>query len=223
MNREINTIGSKAEGGRATESSLPSRPSSSGYASRCRMSSRAAPAATAVRRLRPLGHRQDDGGRAAGRSDARPGDVAVLHVAARRAPASVDGVDYNFISRDDVPGDGPARRFSSGPMSSATSTAPAGAKREPRWRPGPTLSLSSTCRAPGRYAPAGHGSVRHLRAAPVVCGRSSGGCAAAARTRKRRFGGASRPRGAKSRQSSSTTTWSSTTSSTAASRRLPPS
>ena len=83
MNREVNTLGSKAEGaGRARD-----RRGAEGGAredaragAECRVSGTAGPA---VRRVGPVGHRQDDRRRAAGAGGAGSGPVALLHLAAR--------------------------------------------------------------------------------------------------------------------------------------------
>ncbi len=225
MNREVNTIGSKADGAGVPELIVGSRPNSRRCASRCRMSSSAAPRA-AVRRVGAVGHRQDDAW-SSGSSQVTPGlrRVAVVHAAAAPAPGEADGVDYNFVIAGPVRGDDRRRRSSSsGPTSFGnlygTSRGRHRARARRRRR---TSCSSSTCRARGRCGASGRSARVGVRAAAVVRGARS---AAARPQQGLEDADPAAPRGGArrgARPSRSTTTWSSTTRSTRASSGCAPS
>ncbi len=126
---------------------------------------------SAVRRLGALRHGQNDGRRAAGRAR-RPNLRQSRSYTSRPArPGEADGVDYNFVSRAGVRGDGPpATNSSSGPTSSATCTARPGAIPKPRSSSGrrPRAGHRRAGRPAGARQVPGRG--RHLRAAAVVRG-----------------------------------------------------
>ena len=105
MNREINTIGSKADGLQVSELDHPGEGRARADAragAECRVSvpavstaaAASAVARAALHRLGAVGDRQDDAGRAAGSDSAQPAHVAVLHLArgARRASATASTI-----------------------------------------------------------------------------------------------------------------------------------
>ena len=100
MNREINTIGSKV-GERAGDRARHRRQGRARADPRAGAECRVAPRRPrpAVRRLRAVGHGQDDGRRAAGARSC-PTLVRSRSYTSRPArPGRRDGVDYNFVSR----------------------------------------------------------------------------------------------------------------------------
>ena len=122
MNREVNTIGSKADGAGVPETVIGTRPNSRRCASRCRMSSSARRGRLFVV-VRAVGRGQDDRRRTSHRADPRPEAVALVHEPAAR-PGETDGVDYNFVSRDRFEAMIAGGQFLEWAESPATSTAP---------------------------------------------------------------------------------------------------
>ena len=117
------------------------------------------PTRAAARRLGALGHRQDDGRRAAGAGDAGPGAVALLHVAER--PGREKPTESTIISLPAHDSRTWSRRtpFSSGRTSSATCTAPARRMPSASWRRAATWCSSSTSRARARCGRGVQGTV----------------------------------------------------------------
>ncbi len=197
MNREINTIGSKADGAahlRAHHQRQGGAREDARAGPECRIAPDAAAPRPAVHRLGAVGHRQDDAGRAAGADGARTCGCRGRTPRAPPGPASSDGVDYNFISRDRFEAmvrDGEFLEWADvfgnyyGTGAADTEAALAGRRRR-----------GAGHRRAGRAAGAQprHRDGRHLRAAALGRHRSNSGCAAAARTARSRSAAGSRSR-----------------------------
>ena len=105
----------------------------------------------AVHRVGAVRRRQDDAGRAAGRADAAASGCRGLTRRAPRATGETDGVDYNFVTRRAVRGDGRRRRVSGvGRRLRQPLRHLRGGHRAHARRRATTSCSSSTCRARAR-------------------------------------------------------------------------
>ena len=152
----------------------------------------------AVHRVRPVGHRQDDAGRAAGAAACR---ISACRGRTRRGrPGRASRTGLTIISS----AASASRRWraaassSSGPTCSATTTGPAPPTPKRCWPNGEDVVLVIDVQGARQVRSRGIETVGIFVLPPSARASWSSGCAAAARTARSRFGGASTQRAARS-------------------------